>query len=117
MIPGAKVLPVEVPEWDFPVYVRKWSIDQRANVFAAIRPAETPAQLARAQVDVVLWSACDERGQLLFSEADRAALEEDAWIVDRIANAARELNMPEKKSEAGSSPSASSPSNSPPISA
>ena len=32
MIPKIQVRPVDVPEWDFPVFVRKWSIAQRANV-------------------------------------------------------------------------------------
>lgn len=113
MIPKAKVKAVEVPEWDFPVHVRKWSIGQRASVFAAVREAVTPEQIARANVDVVLYSACDEAGKLLFKEEDRAALEEDAWIVDRIADEARTFNLIEKKSDPTSTSSANSPSSLP----
>lgn len=108
MIPKIQVKAVEVPEWDFPVFVRKWSIGQRANVFAAVRAAETPEQIARANVDVVINSACDQSGKLLFDEPDRATLEEDAWVIDRIADAARALNLVEKKSDSTQSENSSS---------
>lgn len=108
MIPKIKTAPVEDIDWPFPVFVRRWSIAQRAAVFAAVRPAETPEQIARANVDIVLHSACDQSGTLLFSESDRSALEEDAFTVDAIAEAARALNIPEKKSRSTSSDDSSS---------
>lgn len=116
MIPKVKVEAVDVPEWGDGFFVRKWNVAQRANVFAAVREAESPAQIAQANIDVVLWSCCDADGRLRFNETDRSALEDaDAWVIDRIADKARELNLPEKKSN--SNPSESSNSNSPPISA
>ena len=92
-----RIIPVEVPEWGGSVYVRTFSGRVRDSVdrFIASRldAAGRLVDPSGLRIAVVIASACDKDGKLLFSPEDAPALEDkSAEALDRIFLAAKELN-------------------------
>ena len=78
-----------------PVYVRRWSLAQKKRILAAMPDDKVNDE---AKIVIVINSACDADGKMLFGESDHAALQDYDWIaLELIATAAMDLNTPEKK--------------------
>lgn len=106
-----KTARVDVPELGPDIFVRRWSYALKTRAFAAIA-GDTISEASR--VEIVLCSASDATGRLLFTDADRAWLTDYDWtVIERIAAEALALNTVEKKS---GTPSGASSSDSPAIS-
>lgn len=92
-----KVEPVEVPEWGGTLYVRTFSGKQRDAIDKFIASAcDAQGKLrdpSGLRVQVVLASACNSKGELLFVPEDAASLgDKSAAAIERIFNAAQALN-------------------------
>lgn len=111
-----QIEPVEVPEWNTTVYVRTMTGDCRDKFEA--KAAEAAASLAlKGQIDVkageevdmskvldfsgmigvrarlVAWTACDEKGKLLFTDDDIKALgKKNGVAMDRLFEVAQRVN-------------------------
>lgn len=90
----AKPKKVEVPEWDGAVYVRALSgdhMDMWETKYLGGRGAKTGNRGLRATL--VAYSACDEKGCLLFEEKDIADLgRKSKTALDRVFEAACRAN-------------------------
>lgn len=80
---------VEVPELDGHVHVRMMSAAERD----AFEAAHLKAKDANFRARLVVATACDESGVLLFQPADAAAVgNQPAALIEPIAKAAAEFN-------------------------
>jgi len=88
--------PVEVPEWGGTVYVRTMSGVERDNFDTKVmRRSRNGADfdIKGLRVQVVILTACNEEGELLFSDKDNEELsKKNSLVLDRICNAARRVN-------------------------
>lgn len=102
----SKVVRVEGLDLDEPVFVRRWSFAQKRRVLDAIKGEVVSDE---AKVEIVINSACNADGAMLFNEANRQELEDLDWIaITLIATAAMDLNTLEKKTASVQSESLSS---------
>jgi hypothetical protein len=88
-----KRVPVEVPEWGETIHVRVMSGTQRDQFESAFLKDRSTAMTR-----LVALTACDEAGNLLFTEADVPALGHKSWTaLQTIFNAAARLNKLSEK--------------------
>lgn len=86
---------VDVPEWGGAVRLRAWDGATRDRFDAMALQARERGQQMPHQLRawIAAMSICDERGELMFSDADIAALaRKSARALDRIVEAALRLN-------------------------
>jgi hypothetical protein len=84
-----KIEPVDVPEWGVSVWVRSWTGRERDMFESEHRDLRDEDYRAR----LVVSTACDEAGQLLFTRQDIPALaKKNAKALDRLSMAAISVN-------------------------
>jgi hypothetical protein len=87
---------VEVPEWGGTVHIKTMSGTERDRFDAAIikrGKSDDTFDTRGLRVDVVVLTACDENGNLLFTDDDKPALSKKSGaVLDRLCNVARKLN-------------------------
>jgi ABC-type branched-subunit amino acid transport system ATPase component len=86
---------VEVPEWGGTVTVRTFTGDERDKFEASLigPDGKAKATLAGVRAKLVSLTVIDEKGELLFSEADVGKLgRKSAKALDRVFSAAQKLN-------------------------
>lgn len=89
----AKLLPVEVPEWDTTVYLRVLSGAERSSIDARAKQLEKAGRPGDIAAFMVALTACEANGQRIFSDADVEALNnKNGLVLDRLALAAAEHN-------------------------
>jgi hypothetical protein len=103
---------VEVPEWGGSVWVRTLTVGQREQWEQTVERHK-----GNTAATIVVMTACDETGSLLFTEADIPALSaKSAGAVNRIMDVATKLakvskeDQEELKKNSTTTPSESSPS-------
>ena len=88
--------PVEVPEWGGTIYIRTMSGTERDRFDAAIVARGQDGKVFDTKglrVEIVVLTACDEDGKLLFSEKDKEALSlKSGNVLERLCNVSRKLN-------------------------
>jgi len=85
-----KPIKVEVPEWGGDVYIRSMSSKQRDDYEA---DAAKGIDRKNFRARMVAMTACDEEGNLLFTEEDIEALaEKDCKPMSRLLSIALDLN-------------------------
>src|SRR5438270_806435 len=83
---------VAVPGLDGSVFVRNMTAGERDRFEQIAGPAEKQGR-RNYRALIVAFSACDEAGARLFTEADLPALaEQSVTVIDPIAEAAAEVN-------------------------
>lgn len=92
--------PVDIKEKDGKLYVRSLSGKERASYLSDLKKAQEALDkegnfepLMHSVVTMIILAACDSKGNALFTEADRDAI--DCWpadIQDKVANAAVKKN-------------------------
>lgn len=76
-----KALPVEVPEWQCTVFVKTWTVAERAGFLDQFNGGDRGKLLGV----LVASCLCDEHGNRLFNADDVQALEDkSAAVLDRL---------------------------------
>jgi len=98
LLPANRLPLVSVPldELGGEIFVRVMSCRERAEYFRAtidITNPDNPVRRAEAEAILVAKTACDEKGELLFTNTDVHILAEKAAdIIDKISSKAQEVN-------------------------
>jgi len=87
------IQPVEIPELGVTFYVRVMTGLERDAYEAAILRGDKDERLTNMRAKLVVRSACDADGKLLFTAEDAEKIGAQEWIaLDRIAAAAQKIN-------------------------
>jgi hypothetical protein len=85
----SKLEAVEVPEWSATVYLKPLTVETRAELFKKIDGAEK----ATVPTWLVLYTLCNESGELVFSPEDYGLLAgKSAVVIDRLMKKACDMN-------------------------
>lgn len=88
-INDVKIEKLEIPEWNGCLYIRSFSAAVRESISTRTEEMKSKSLMAR----FVVASACDESGNLLFTNEDVDALgKKDARVMQRIFKAILNLN-------------------------
>lgn len=89
----AKLIPVEVPEWDTTLFLRVISGSERTNLDKKTKELDRAGRAGDIAVFMVVLCVCDEAGNRVFSETDTDALNaKSGLVIDRLALAAARHN-------------------------
>lgn len=117
-----RIEPLEVPEWGGTIFVRSLTGTERDSYEAGLHDGKGKVSLENARARLAALTVCDDKGALLFSRADLAALGgKSAKALDRIFDKALALSgmakgdveAAAKNSESGQSGDSTSDSLSP----
>lgn len=86
-----EITPLEVPEWGTTVYLKQVNVKERIALVEQINEANMGN--GRLSVFTVLFTLCDESGNLVFGPDDYDLVaSKNSRVVDRISNKAWDLN-------------------------
>ncbi len=92
----------DIPEWDFPVYIRRMTLTERGVFADATKEARDSGKFDKMRETTPILLAltlCDENGDRIFKESSELK-DLDSVIMDRIALQALKVNKLTKEEDA-----------------